>query len=128
MKDFIRDIRVRYNIEKDSELADLMGLTRAAISAHKKGRAKHFSQASAYRIAELLNLNPAYVLLCLEWEQSPTPSIKTVWRQLAQQIDKYAAAVFLAVVLPYFVFKVSGLYIMSNYKNWFLVRVVHVAA
>lgn len=106
MKNFVEQIKKRYDVKFGSEMAHLLGITPQAWHQYKTGRSKHFSEPVAYRVAELLNLNPAYVLLCLRVESADNRATRSVWLAMLNKVERYAAtAVFLAVLLPYFVFK-----------------------
>lgn len=104
MNDFVALIRKRKPDMKDAELARTIGVTRQAISQMKSGRSKHFSDETAYNIAEVLGIDPAYVLLCLAAERSPDQRVKHTW----QRINRFfkgagaRAAVLLLLASPIF--------------------------
>jgi hypothetical protein len=64
-------------------MAKLLGLTRSAMSTHRTGKVKSFGEETALRIAELLDLNPAYVLACLAAERAKRPDVAKVWKKVA---------------------------------------------
>ena len=82
MNDFIEMIRKQRPIMSDAELARTIGITRQAISQLKSGRTKHFSDETAYNIAEVLGIDPAYVLLCLAAERSSDQRVKLTWQRI----------------------------------------------
>lgn len=98
MNDFVDLIRKRKPNMRDAELARTIGVTRQAISQMKSGRSKHFSDETAYNIAEVLGLDPAYVLLCLAAERSPDQRVKHTWQRINRffkSAGARAAVVFL---------------------------------
>lgn len=106
-KDFAREIREHYGkkgILSDYALAKLLGLTRQTISAHKSGSAKAFGDETGERIAQLLDLDPAYVLACLAAERAKRPDVRATWQRVAKVFSRAkqaakVASVALAVVL-----------------------------
>lgn len=101
MRDFLEQIRKRYNLKSEAELAKYIGITPQALHQHKTARSKHFSEATAFNIARLLNLNPAYVLLCLRVEAADNRATKTVWMGMLEKVERYAAAVLVAVFVAF---------------------------
>ncbi len=102
MKDFINQIRIKYNIPKgrgeQNQLALLMGVSRQAVNQRKSGRCKNYSESTAYKVAELLGLNPAYVMLCLATERAKEKPVKAVWRTIIEKVDKYAAVLAIIAI------------------------------
>lgn len=84
MSDFIKRLEKNHNVNSDYKLAKLLGLTRQTISAHKNGRAKHFSEDTVYRLAMLLNEDPGYVLVCLAHERSSGKDVRDTWQRVGQ--------------------------------------------
>lgn len=103
MKDLVRQVYKEKKIESEAELARLLEISPQAMNEYKSGRSKYFSDKVAYRIAELLNKDPAYVFLIREHQRARDHKIKSLWRGIIEKVTN--TAVFLAVVLPYFVFK-----------------------
>lgn len=106
INDYIKQIEKKFSVLSDGDIADnrvaqLMGISRQAYGQLKSGRTKHVSEKTAYQIAALLGLNPAYVLLCLRVESAKTDKIKRVWEQLAKGVSKSAAAVLFGLILAH---------------------------
>ena len=102
--DFVREIRVLYGkkgILSDYALAKLLWLTRQTVSAHKSGSAKAFGDETGQRIAELLDLDPAYVLACRAAERAKRPDVRATWQRGAEQFEqvKHAARVAMLLIL-----------------------------
>lgn len=102
MEDFIDEIKTRYGITKQVELAEKLGLTQATISAHynRRRRAKHYSEETAYRIAEALGLDPLYVLSCLAAERSKDSALRKQWERIPNLLRSTAVAALMALTLP----------------------------
>ena len=86
MSSFVQKLKARYVVSSDYGMAKLLGLTRQAMSAHKNGRSKNFSESTAYRIAELLNMDPAYVIACLAAERSKDKRVAEAWRRIVELV------------------------------------------
>lgn len=90
MQSFLEQIRKRYDITSDYGLAKILQVSRTAISAHKYKRSKNFSEESAYKIAKLLDLDPAYVLTCLAAERAKDDRVRETWRRVGEIIRAHA--------------------------------------
>lgn len=116
MNDFVALIRKRKPDIKDAELARTVGVSRQAIHQLNSGRTKHFSEKSAYNIAEVLGIDPAYVLLCLAAERADDERVKHTWQRINRffkSAGARAAVVFL-LASPVFVETVERMCIMLN--------------
>lgn len=110
MKQFISQIREKYGVTSDYQLAQLLGVTRQNISEHKRGKIKNFSEETAYRISQLLNIEPAYVLSCLAEERADNKAIKASWKKVSRLLETMGrAAVIVLYLLP--------LYLMAPSNN-----------
>lgn len=131
MKDFLDQIRKREDLSSEAELAKTIGISPQALHQHKTSRSKHFSEPVAFNIAKLLNLNPAYVLLCLRVEAAENRYTKSIWVAMLNKVDRYAAALLVALTLFHApldkhqitqgeFLKAPTMYIMSNVRKWLL--------
>jgi len=103
MQDFIGRIRDRYDVRSDYGLAKILGITRNAISAHKHKRSKHFSEETAYRIAELLDLPPEYVMSCLAAERAKDERVREAWGRVSKlvRVASFSAVIsLLSIFVP----------------------------
>ena len=83
----------------DYRLAQLMEVTRNSISEVRTGR-RPLSQPQGLRLARLANLEPAYVLACIEAANAARhdlPGIYETWAHLADRLR--GAAVMLSAVI-----------------------------
>lgn len=97
--DFERAIRARYSITSDYQLSKLLHVTTSAVSARKRGHSKTFGEETGQRIAELLGLEPAYVLACLAAERAKRPDVRATWERIAATLTRTAAAFLLGIAL-----------------------------
>ena len=105
--DFIHQIKTRDNLS-DYRVAKMLGISRSAMSLHKKGKSKTLSDETAGKIAEILGMDPAYVLMCLNAERAKDPEVKALYKRMGQLVlaaakkgRRAAAAVLAAILIPY---------------------------
>lgn len=90
--EFFDAIRARYNLPSDYATAEKIGFTRQMISRYRGKDGEAFGDETALKVAELLNLDPAYVLACVHAERAKNLNVKTVWAQIAARLEKAPAA------------------------------------
>lgn len=94
-------VKARYGLPSDYALAAKLGMTRAGISGYRNGRSK-LGDDAALRVAELLDLNPGYVLACMEAERTHSDAARAAWEKLADFVKHHgaAAALLMLVAVP----------------------------
>jgi transcriptional regulator with XRE-family HTH domain len=114
--EFLDAIKVRHNLPSDYKLGLLLGASSTSqVSNYRAGRSRMDEQV-ALKVAELLDVEPAYVVACVNHERAAAKGddqMMAVWEILAgkfrkadekvQAAMKHAAAVALAVILSLFV-------------------------
>lgn len=98
-KDFMARIRARYNLTSDYQLAKFLGVTRQRISGYK-GRDITLGDETAIKVAEALELPPAYVLNCMAAERAKRPEVKKAWQRAAAALATAASVLFFLGFLP----------------------------
>jgi hypothetical protein len=63
-------------------LAKELGISRQAMTRYRQGGT--FDDAVAIGIAELLGLEPGYVLACMGAERAKRPAVRQVWEKVAE--------------------------------------------
>ena len=81
--EFLDECKRLLDIERDTDLARALGVTKSQISQFRHG-ANCFGDESARRVAEVLGIDPAYVIACAYAQRSHNPQIKQVWVRVAQ--------------------------------------------
>lgn len=100
MQDFVQRLRDLYDIRSDYGLAKALKISRNAISAHKHNRSKHFSEETAYKIAEMLNVDPAYVMACLAAERAKDERVRETWQRVSKMVRIGVVAVIVSIFVP----------------------------
>lgn len=80
----------------DRKAAPLLGISQVGVSAWRTGRAFP-DDDKARRIAELLQLDAAYVLAIIHGERAKTPATRDTWRRIAAQFKDAAVVAALAL-------------------------------
>jgi transcriptional regulator with XRE-family HTH domain len=92
-RNFLKDLKQRHGLKTDGDLHRLLGVSRERISKYQQGH-DHFGDEMCIQVAELLDLNPAYVLACVAAERTKSESARKAWRHVAAAT---AAALIAAV-------------------------------
>jgi len=92
--EFISDLKIKSGIASDYALAKLLGVTKVTISHYQNGKTL-IGDATAMRVAELLDLDPAYVVACIHAERAKHEGEKKLWERIAAM----ASGVTLALML-----------------------------
>ncbi len=118
---FLDAVRDRYGLTSDYQLAKLLGVGQTNISRYRN-RGGTMDDHIAIRVAELLKLDPGYVLACVQAERAATEEVRKIWTKTAKALAGTAVAILAGCALslaplPHLVPTASaapGLYIMLN--------------
>jgi len=92
---YLNAAKKKLGITSDYALAARLGLTRSAISQLQAGRSG-MSDETGIKIAEILEINPAQVMLDLAMERARTPETQAIWSGLMNKLQ----ASFESLILP----------------------------
>lgn len=70
-------------VRNDSQLSELIGITRAAVSQYRSGHS--MSVPVAIKVARLLGICPLLTVATTMYEQSRDDAEKTLWRKLYKE-------------------------------------------
>ena len=85
-KEFLAAAKRRLKLppeRSDSALADALEVTKMAVSKWQSGKGQ-FGSKTALKVAELLELDPVYVLACVHAERARDPRERTKWERIAK--------------------------------------------
>lgn len=82
----------------DYRLAQILKLTRSAVSDYRTGK-KHFGIETCEKVAELLGLDPLYVISCIQAERAQNAAQRRLWERNAEAWKKVMAIAALALAL-----------------------------
>ena len=75
--EFLNKAKARLDVKRDIELAARLGVTKQNISMLRNGES-YFGDETARRVAEIIGIDPAYVIACAYAERARDPQIKSV--------------------------------------------------
>lgn len=72
-------------IQSDYKLAKALGVTANAVTNWRQGRA-HPDDATAVRLADMMNRDAGSVMAELHFERAKIPAVKAAWKALARTL------------------------------------------
>jgi hypothetical protein len=105
--EFLDAVKAKLGIASDYKLTKALGLSANAVGHYRSGRSR-LDDRVVVRVAELLEVDPAYVMACVYAERAGSEELRGVWADMAakyrraeQKLQPYlkAAAAFLLMVL-----------------------------
>lgn len=90
---YLDAIRDRHGLNSDRKAALALGLSQTAIARFRSG-AETFSDETAVKVAELLELEAAEVMIAAHAQRSRDPRTRALWEDLAKKAG-YAAGIAL---------------------------------
>lgn len=85
--DYLDLVKAKLDLQSDHALANVLGVTRSAISHMKSGKSG-IGDATAVRVAQLSGISVARVLIDVHLERSKAPEVKAAW---ASMMEKFPA-------------------------------------
>ena len=88
--EFLDAIKAHHGLASDYKLGMVLELSDSAVGHYRKGRAR-FDDRTALKVAELLEIEPAYVMACVHAERSLSmgnPELADVWAMVAGKFAK----------------------------------------
>ena len=101
--DLIVKCREKLDLPSDYATAKRLGLTKGAISIIKT-RGTGFNNETAWKVAEILDMDPAEVIAVCELaraESSEDAARVAMWKRRFQAVSHSAATVFGVIAIPY---------------------------
>jgi hypothetical protein len=105
--DFLDALRVKLNLNSDGKLADYLGMHRQHVSRYRT-MGGTFDDEMCIRVAEILEIEPAFVMASMHHQRAKNPKVKAVWEWTAQHLGGLAAALAVLAVLPFGLDNLSG--------------------
>jgi Phage related protein len=93
---FLDAIKIKTGIHSDYGLAEVLGVTSAAVS-HYRVTSRAFGDKAAFRVAELLGIDPGYVVACSAAQRAKSPKQKKLWEGIAKKMAGASVVVLLAL-------------------------------
>ncbi len=96
--DFLDSVKAKHGLTSDYQLAKLLECQPSAISNYRMGRSR-LDDDAALKVADLLSIDPVFVLANIHAERAKTQEQKKIWSRVAKMVSGVSAAVFCAVIL-----------------------------
>lgn len=84
--DFLDALRVKLEVPSDYALGTKMQMHRQQMSRYRTLNST-FDDAMSLRVAEILELEPAFVVACMHHQRAKEPAEKTLWQNIAERFE-----------------------------------------
>lgn len=105
--DFLDALRAKLKLPSDGRLADYLGMHRQHVSHYRQLNGT-FSDEMSLRIAEILELDGAYVMACMHHQRAKLPEVKAAWNHAAKMLGGVAATIAMLAILPHYLPQDNG--------------------
>lgn len=98
----LNDLKKTYGLGSDYALSKFLGCSHNRISNYRRG-VSHLDDLMAYKVAELLELDPAELVAQINMERAKRPEERKAWKEILERLGSAAAgvaAVAVAATLP----------------------------
>ena len=94
-RQWLAEVKAARNIPSDYALAKALRITKSGVSQLQAGKV-YLSDDTAVAVAELLDIDPAEVMLSAHFEREKSGPVRAVWEQLFRRLG--GAAVVVAAI------------------------------
>lgn len=84
--EYLDAIKARHGLPSDYALAKLMNCSRSGISGYRSGRTT-FDDATARRVADLLDLDAVEVVIAAHAERAKAPEDRALWERALSRLS-----------------------------------------
>jgi transcriptional regulator with XRE-family HTH domain len=96
--DFLDDLRAKFGLTSDYQVAKLLGMQRQQVARYRKGQST-FDDTTAARIAEMLGIDAGYVAACMNAQRAQTDQARRMWERAAKVLAGTALAILAGCTL-----------------------------
>jgi hypothetical protein len=93
--DFLDALRVKFDLPSDGALGRFLGITHRQQMSWYRNMRGTFDDELSLKVADLLELDPAYVVACMHAQREKNDQVRKVWERIASMA--VAASVVFAV-------------------------------
>jgi hypothetical protein len=94
--EFLDAVKSRHHVGSDYALRTLLQVSKQTISRYRNGE-DYLGDIPAARVAELLEIDPGYVVACAHAERAKKPEEKAIWQHIMQKLGGAAALVLIGL-------------------------------
>ncbi|HLP99251.1 MAG TPA: DUF3693 domain-containing protein [Sideroxyarcus sp.] len=123
--ELLNEVKAKYGLKSNYALARKLGQTDTDVARWMKGK-NTLGDAAALNVADLLELDPAYVVACVHAEREKSDALKKVWERIATlSIGVVAGFLLVSCVSlimsapekPLESFEAAGLMVLSSFNT-----------
>lgn len=96
--DFLDALRAKFGATSDYQLGPVLKMQRQRISHYRLMKGT-FDDDVSVRVAELLDVDPAYVIACMHAQRTDNTRLRAIWEGIADRAGSIAAALVVAVIV-----------------------------
>ena len=93
--DFLDALRIKLDLPSDGRLADYLGMHRQHISQYRTLNGT-FGDELSLKVADLLEMDPAYVMACMHAQREKNADVRKVWERIANMAVAASVVGFVA--------------------------------
>lgn len=97
--DFLDAMRAKLDLPSDGKLADYLGMHRQHVSRYRV-LGGSFDDEMSIRVADILDIDAAYVVACMHYQRTKVASEKKLWERIAETMAGVAAALVVVMFMP----------------------------
>lgn len=119
--DFIEALKAKHSLKSNYAVAKFLGQTDTAVARWSHGKGS-FSDETAMQFADLLEIDPAYVVACMHAERAKREEEKKLWERIATLSSGVAAVLAVVAVLPFVTLPYSDAGIIASANSVYYVK------
>jgi len=96
--DYLIDLKRKYNIAKNRELAKMIGTTEASISRYLSND-RVMDDLTALKVARMLEIDEAVLIAQANLEKTPDEKDRKIWSEYIKKLGGFAASCLISVSL-----------------------------
>ena len=104
--EFLDAVKNHHKLPSGYALAKFLGRTKSSISQYRT-KPQYLDDELAIKVADLLKLDPGYVLSSIHAERAKRPEVKKAWEHVAHMLQRSRRAAA-AIFVGFFAFFLSG--------------------
>lgn len=97
--DFLDAMRAKLDLPSDGRLADYLEMHRQHVSRYRT-LGGTFDDEMSMKVAEILEIEPAYVVACMHHQREKNEKVKKLWERIAANTMAMAAVLAVVAFLP----------------------------
>jgi predicted transcriptional regulator len=114
--EFISDLKTKTGLDSDYAIAKHLGITKTALSQYRLGKS-FLGDQTAMKVAEMLEIDPAYVVACVHAERTKHAAEKKLWERIATLTAGIAATLLMVTALPFITLPTDPMPMHSAFDN-----------